>query len=274
MQNVTIEGNMVHAVSPEGQKASIKIQDLFQRSSPRRMDSCGVLIPDGVRLMYSDPDGRLAVWVHETPPCVIQLKWIASDSPVPYGQGSKYRMVRIAIPYLIVLAAFENGRVSDFNECFFRTDPLESEDDPLLYPGLLNCSKFHRPEGHPLSWICTQKLDRSQFMNEKNVKQRMRIGFRSLCHCLLETGFNFSSEHHEFSSWYSESAKVDPRVSPIENWEKATDDDPTFVLEVPWLKVGMSVKQVVERLFKNHQADSSRVSSVHDLFRLIFNNAS
>ncbi len=272
MQTVTIEGNMVHAVSPEGQKASIKLQDLFQRSSPRRMDSCGVILPDGIRLMYSDPDGRLTVWVHETPPCIVRLKWIATDSPVPYGQGSKYRMVRIALPYVIVLAAFEQGRVSDFNECFFRNESLDGEDDELFYPALLNCSKFHRQEGRPLSWICTQKLERGTFMNEKDMNKRMRNGFKSLSHCLLETGFNLSSEHHEYSSWFTESSKVDPRISEIENWEKATDDDPTFVLELPWIKTGMSVKQVVERIFKNHQTGSSRVNSMHDLFRLIFNN--
>jgi hypothetical protein len=40
---------------------------------------------------------------------------------------------------------------------------------------------------------------------------------------------------------------------------------------VPWLKTGMSVKAIVERLFKNHRGGNHRIRSVLDIARLILN---
>ena len=34
-------------------------------------------------------------------------------------------------------------------------------------------------------------------------------------------------------------------------WEKATQEDTLFVLDVPWLSTGMSLGQVAERIFRN-----------------------
>ena len=99
----------------------------------------------------------------------------------------------------------------------------------------------------------------------------MRLGFKSLLYCLIETGYNHSSDRHEYSSWFTESTKVDSRVSTIEKWEQASEQDPMFVLDVPWLKTGMSIKAVVERIFKNHRGTNHRIRSVLDIARLILN---
>jgi len=265
---INFEGYVVHATSPEGKQGSMRVEDLFSRTSSRPMDSSGVVLPNGIKLLYSN--GPITVWVHETPPRVLQLKWIADNSPTPFGEGAKYRMVRVALPYLVVLAAFERGRLSDYNECFFRVAPIESENDELLYPSLLNCSRFEPSDGHPLSWICSQYLDR-QFMHERDPNRRMRLGFKSLLYCLIETGYNHSSDRHEYSSWFTESTKVDPRVATVEKWERASEQDPMFVLDVPWLKTGKSIKEVVERIFKNHRGSNHRIRSVLDIARLILN---
>jgi hypothetical protein len=242
--------------------------------APRRFDTCDVVLPDGIKCAFSQ--GPWTVWVHQTPPQVFNFKWIARASPSPYGRGTGYRNVRIALPYLVTLAVFgpgEHGRpqLGHGNECFFRTAPLGGVDEPLFYPALLNCSKFTPPDGRPLSWICTQHLDRNLFVNVADDNQRMRTAFRALMHCLLETGFNYSSEGHEGASWFGESTRVDARVATVENWEAATAKDPLFVLDVPWLKTGLSVRQVAERVFKNHKAPRAAVTSAGDLARLVFN---
>jgi hypothetical protein len=165
-------------------------------------------------------------------------------------------------------------QLSGLNECFFRNDPLQSLDDELFYPALLNCSKFHRPEGNPLSWICTQYLDRNSFINEPDTNKRLRIAFRELLRCLLDTGFNYSSEHHEQSSWFTESRRVDPRLASVEAWQQASEKDPLFVLELPWLKTGLSVAQVADRIFKNLKVPVAPVATSADMARVVFNKAS
>ena len=276
MDQIHIDGTDVHAVSPEGKTASMPLPRLFERIAPAQMDSCGAVLPDGVKALI--PGAPFAIWVHQTPPRVHAFKWIAQDSPSRFGPGTQYRTVRIALPYLIVLALFGPGEkgqltISRSNECFFRVAPLGSLDDELLYPALLNCSKFSPQEGRPLSWICTQHLKRGSFDREPDQNRRLCAGFRALMHCLLETGFNYSSEHHEASSWFTESCRVDPRIGSVEHWEAASKEDPLFVLEVPWLKTGFSVEQVAERMFKNHRAAKASPISASLLARLVFNHA-
>jgi hypothetical protein len=214
--------------------------------------------------------------VYERSPQVYSFKWIARDSPVPFGSGTKYRTVRIALPYLVVLAVFELGKrnviqLSGRNECFFRRHPLKSTGDELFYPALLNCSKFDPPEGRPLSWICTAKLDYKQLSKKPDNNTRMQTSLHALLHTLLETGYNRSSDYHEASSWFTESTGVDPRISTIENWEKATAKDPLFVLDVPWLSTGLTLEQVIERIFKNSDARRPGISSAADIRRILFN---
>jgi hypothetical protein len=270
MELITIQGDTVTAVSPEGQKASMRLADLLTKTVRPRMDTRGVVLPDGVKLI--DARGPTTIWAHETPPCIYSFKWIAADSPARYGPETRYRQVRIALPYLIVMAAFDGGALSGQNECFFRVDPLDDESDELLYPALLNCSKFSPQKGKPLSWICTAGMNLDFLAHASNPKRQMRASFRALMRCLLQSGFNFSSEEHEQSSWFTESTRVDPRVSTIEKWQEATNVDPSFVLDVPWLKTGKSAREVIDRMFAYRGLAEPPTPSSADLSRMVFNH--
>ncbi len=277
-EEVVIRDREVIAVTPEGQKASMDLEQLidvlFQSLGPG--PETGGILPDGVKMVTSK--GSVTIWVYERPPQVHNLKWIANDSPSSYGKGTKYRNVRIALPYLIVLAVFMPGRsgnsqLSQLNECFFRTAPLKSTEDELLYPALLNCSKFEPQEGRPLSWVCTVNMNFKRLAAIKDGNARARESMRELLHCVLETGYNQSSEHHEASSWFTESTGVDSRISTVENWEMATAHDPLFVLEVPWLQTGRTVEQVIERIFRYTRVERPKTASAMDIQRIIFNRA-
>jgi len=207
------------------------------------------------------------------------LQWIASNSPAPFGRKAIYRTVRIALPYLVVLAVFVPGRgnriqLNGFNECFFRQAPLKNPAiDTLFYPALLNCSKFDPPDGRPLSWICTQKLNFNSISSQPDDNTRMRTALRALLHALLETGYNLSSEHHEASSWFTESVSIDPRIATIERWVRQTEIDPLFVLDVPWLKTGLTLDQVIERAFDILLASQPEIKSAGDIQRILFNHS-
>ena len=272
---VTIHGTEVSASSPEGQTASMPLEAFLAKLAGRSMDTGGVVLPDGIKAVLSE--GSITIWVYECPPAVQRLLWIAPDSPVPFGPGTKYRSVRLALPYLIMLVVFAadtrgNLQLTSANECFFRVEPLKSLDDPLLFPALLNCSCFEPQEGRPLSWICTQHLKPTPAMHNPDISKRLTANFEALRHCLLETGFNLSSEHHEYSSWFSQSQKVDPRLATVEAWEAATAENSLFVLEVPWLPAKHTVRQVAERIFKQQQARAKAPRAASALARIVFNH--
>ena len=121
-----------------------------------------------------------------------------------------------------------NGAValSDANECFFRNERLRRLDDELRYPALLNCSRFADEADHPLSWICTQHLDRSGLADEgRDLDSVVEASLRTLVGHLFESAFNLSSDVNEGASWFSETVRhevvdrfwlVKPRAASLE----------------------------------------------------------
>src|SRR5947209_4816478 len=61
-------------------------------------------LPDGVK--FHDWRPPYLVVVHQMPPHVRQFRWIANDSPVAYGPGTRYRKVRLSIPYAVTFAVY------------------------------------------------------------------------------------------------------------------------------------------------------------------------
>ena len=279
-ESLTVEGNMVHAVSPEGERRSMKVAELLAKLLKPRVDTCSTILPDGVKAVVPIDQG--SIYVHQSPPRVYRFRWIADGSPQPFGAGAQYREVRIALPYLVVLAVFEESRGSvprlgNASEAFFCNEPLDAKgvDTELCYPALLNCSRF--PEeaiSKPLSWICVQHLPPTERGGGDDAGASVRKGLTALLQHLLESGFNLSSEHHEVSSWYSETVKagVDPRLATIETWEQASAEDPLFVLEVPWLPTGHTLGQVAERIAKQRERRRSKITTARDLLRVVFQN--
>ncbi len=101
---LTIRGAEVIAKSPEGQTASMPLDAFLAKLAGHRIDTGGVVLPDGIKASITE--GAVTIWVYECPPRVQRFLWIAPDSPVPFGPGTKYRPVRLALPYLIMLVVF------------------------------------------------------------------------------------------------------------------------------------------------------------------------
>lgn len=266
---ITINNNLVSLTSPEGQIAEIKLDKVAKLLAPPPLSTDGVVLPDGVKAII--PGDKLTVVVHQTTPRMWCLKWIAGDSPAKYGTGTKYRNVTIALPYVIVMAMFNKEGLTSYSEAFFTIKPLTSLDDKLLAPALLNCSKLpsNQSQGKMISWICVQNLPFGK-VKAKDRNKQIHLGLKELLRCLFETGFNLSSEDHEGSSWFTESAKIDKRIETIEKWEKASARDPLFVLDVPWIPVNNSVSEMAARMLKIN-GDTTKEVTQASLERMVFN---
>ena len=256
--------------------STMELTRLLERATPA-MNTGPLVLPAGIKSVLSQ--GPITILLYEQAPSIQRLSWIAANSPSPYGPGTKYRWVKIALPYLLVAAVFARDALGypvliGKDECFFRNEPLRSMDDELCYPGLLNCSLWNNGvplPNTPLSWICTQHLKSDPKMKSDNIGDRYQGGFEAVRYCLLETSFNMSSEHHEGNSWFSKTKQVDPRIATIEKWQENTEKDPMFVLDVPWIKTGHSVAQFAQRIFKQHAGGGGSVKSAADLGRIITN---
>jgi hypothetical protein len=276
-ERLAVEGDWVFAVSPEGQRSAMRVPDLVALLAPPEVPG-RLCLPEGSRAALPLPRGFAVVW--EAAPRVWPFRWIAPDSPRRFGPGTRYREVRLALPYVLVLAVFETSphggfALSGANECFFRNARLRSMEDEVRYPALLNCSKFADPEGHPLSWICTQHLDLSDLASDGSSPDALvERSLRRLVTHLFDSGFNESSDVHEGASWFSETVRseVDARIRSVETWHDATAADPCFAIEVDWLPTGRTLRQVLDRIAAQQSPSPARVRSGGDLARLVFDH--
>jgi hypothetical protein len=276
MVRILIEGEVVQAITPEGAEARISVEHLITCLTAASHLTRDVVLPHGSAVIQAR--GTTAVVIHDTPHRVWNLKWLDEKSPAPYGPLATYRQVRLALPHVIVFAVFDIDRrgtfqLSGFNECYFSNQALKSLGQELCYPALLNCSKVTSPDGRRLSWICTEQMQRPPRTASRDVNAQVQGALKALLRCLFETGFNFSSEHHEGRSWFSESTRVDPRVASAKAWEAATRKDPYFVLDVPWLRTGMTVARILEAIFTFRGCGNDSVKTSEDLARYVFNFA-
>jgi hypothetical protein len=204
-------------------------------------------LPDGVK--FYDWRPPLLLIVHQLPPHVRQVRWIANNSPVRHGPGTRYRTVRLSIPYAVIFALYAqqgDGLVlAGWNELYFRNEPLRSRTDTLGYPALLNVSRISTPK-RDRSWICTQYLEIPEGSDWTGQLQ-------ALLDHVWNGGFNLSSEDHEGASWFGESKGIHPDLHPVEKWERASAANDAFALGVPWKPVPLTVHEIMESVFEEQQ---------------------
>jgi hypothetical protein len=249
---LTIDSGKVVLTTEEGQRFERPEERLLAMLRAELVPPLnGTALPDGVK--FCEWRAPFLIVVHQLPPHVRQLRWIANDSPAPYGESATYRKVRLSVPYSITFAVYQQHGEELFlgasNELYFRNEPLRSRGDRLGYPALLNVSKIVMPL-RERAWICTQYLDCPEGADWAGQLQ-------ALLEHTWNGGFNLSSEDHEGASWYGESQGIHPDLHPVERWEEATAADEAFALGVPWKEVPLNVEEVVEALFLENQATLS-----------------
>jgi len=204
-------------------------------------------LPDGIK--FYDWRPPLLLVVHQLPPHVRQVRWIANNSPVRHGPGTRYRKVRLSIPYAVTFVLYAqqgDGLVlAGWNELYFRNEPLRSRTDTLGYPALLNVSRIPTPK-RDRAWICTQYLEIPEGSDWTGQLQ-------ALLDHVWNGGFNLSSEDHEGASWFGESKGIHPDLHPVEKWERASAANDAFALGVPWKPVPLTVHEIMESVFEEQQ---------------------
>lgn len=274
---ITITNGKVEAVSEEGSKSSMPVDKFLAALCPPAPD---FVLPDKVKFIKSSPDRKFHIAVWEIDPAVHSIRWISATSPRRYGSGTVYDKRELALPYIILTMPFviQSNKImpqaSNF-ECFYRNEPLVSMDQELYYPALLNCSKFGdaKPTA-PLSWLCTQGLNPAAIFEEEGVSRQLWKMTKLTRWCLLESGFNYSSEHHEGNSHYSDYIswdKADARIVDVSAWQKESKKNPLFVLDLEWKPTGHTMGQLVERTFKLLGAANGHTLDQAYLERVVFN---
>lgn len=245
---LTIENGKLLLTTDEGRQIELPEEQLVEMLRHEIEPPInGAALPDGVK--FHRWRAPFLVVAHQFPAHVRQLRWIADDSPAPYGPGTVFQMRRLSLPYSIALATYcqHGGHLMQmgYNELYFRNEPLRRDTDVVCFPALLNVSKIVTPR-RTRAWICTQHLGIDRKMNWAD-----QLG--ALLDHTWNGGFNRSSEHHEGASWYGASQGIHPDLHPVEKWERASRANDAFALGVPWRPAPHKVGELMEALLDECQ---------------------
>jgi hypothetical protein len=259
---IVLSGNRAVCVQDGQEALSTSLAEFVDRLAGR---SDGValsdIIPEGVR--YARRRGDATVVVFEDRPQARTVRWLADESPVPFGPGAVYRTVRLAFPFVVIIVVFNQGCLTGVQQCFYRTAPIGWLDDALFFPNLYNCAQTPAGRGHSMeSWLCLANLKAE--MSSLTWEQRSR-----LIHDHVWGGsFNRSSEVHEGNSHW-QAPKPDPRVATLQRWAEESGKDPYFPLTVAWRPYGRNLGATVESMLSMIAPPPKPVADASALINLL-----
>lgn len=234
----------VHLPAASAQEMPLaRFLELVKETAIRGMDP--EALPDLVK--WKVECGPLAVYILELKPELRSILWVDPQGPAPLGPEARYKLYRLATPFVVLKIPFIHRKIQPRCELFYRNEPLRKLGDGLFWSNLLNVS----PESYGCTaWVCTQYLPGLGGMPGRPSR---RGGFLGGLDVFIEHlwggGFNGSSEAHEGRSCFSKARadKIDPRVTDVERWQAESVKDPGFVLKVAWKPVGLTVEDILRR---------------------------
>lgn len=198
------------------------------------------------RVKFYEWRGETGVVVVELEPALHTLQWIKDLEDAPgqtthMGENAEYERRTFALPYVVLVLPFYKGVLQNWAcQAFYRNRPLASWGDPLLMTNFLNVARGY---GFT-SWACMVQYQQAQgIVWEAAVENAVRY--------FIWSAFNRSSEAHEGNSHYGDirARHLDLRISSAKQWEKASRQNPGFVLEIPWPETGLTLRQAVDLSF-------------------------
>ncbi len=269
-ETISAETTLLSFVKPSAKKGSdaIVIEGGYAKLDGKKMDAqkfCGLVskntisgigdepIPDNVKWLIKA--GDLTMYIIELKPELRRIKWVAENGD---DEGEGYKKRKLATPYIVLAVPFVKGQLHRALELFYRNQPLTSLDDPLYTCNLLNVSMGRSVEGCQglKTWVCTQ------YLQIGGLKAHSDILSEIISH-IFGGGFNRSSDRNEGASGFStyESQCSDKRVNNVTRWEKESEKNPRFVLEVDWLDANCTPRDLIQFRMKQFQAVEAPATS-------------
>ena len=204
------------------------------------------LLPNYTRMYYRK--GNREVLVLELPPQTRHLtfqKESVADAPK--------KRYSLGLPFMIFILRFDNGKLDSKSvKVGFSDRPLKTLKDQASKPHLPNI-------GGDLT-VCMGTTFPTNELEVGNIGQQAAFA--------VSYFFNSNFNDHmpgamaESNSYF----KDEPRLHTFEAWEKATLEDPLFVIDIEWPKHSESVGDMVSHLFDGENEDQKLSEKIYAKF--------
>jgi hypothetical protein len=210
-----------------------------------------VLMPDFTRIYYRK--GKTEILLQEFPPQVRLMKFRGSlvsrdttDALIGNTESERIHHFSLALPYVVFLFKFVDGNFQDL-KCAFSDRPLKRLEERPLRPYLSNIDGT-------LTVCLGQGLDRKQLVKGQ-LTQQVAFILDHFWHTAYsdEWSGHFWANRAHFQS-------LDMRMSSIQNWQEASQNNSLFVVEdVNWLQhTEENFGDMIVRMFQD-DADNQRL---------------
>jgi len=166
----------------------------------------------------------------EQPPQVRQVRW----SRERMGTGGSYTVYRLAFPYMVCLFNFYHGEFEELR-LYHRTAPLRSVNDPVFLSNLMN---VQADLGLP---SCARACLRGRPSGLTELPLAAQV--EGLLTYFWTSGFNVDVE----GNCFDRARHLDHRISSVEAWQQASEEDPRFPLELRWELAASDLQAEIER---------------------------
>jgi hypothetical protein len=225
-------------------------------------DEGPVLMPDYTRMYYRKANTE--VLVLEYPPQVRLMKFkgslakrSSSTAELDDVSHNDVYHYSLALPYVVFLFKYVNGTFTEVR-CAFSDRPLKRLEEKPIRPYMSNIDSN-------LSVCLGSSFDRAQLIKDNVVQQSALV----LSHFWQTIYSDEWSSHFWANKSHFEGG--DERMSTLDKWQEASEENPLFVIEdVPWLNHHEeNFGDMVVRMFED---DSGNVQLHEELYTELVNN--
>ncbi len=188
---------------------------------------------------------------YEAPPGVRRLRWgVRSEAS---ERRFSYREVQLALPYVVIVTGVRidaRGTMTfdGWTEAYFANESLRSLTAPLCPAPLLNVVGRSEPHHSGGAVVCMSGFGHTSTPGDGEPSERLHRGLAAVLGYFFESGFNEDFERTgRISAFHDPHSKpADPRLATVEAWEEASAQDPSFVLQIPWLPIARTLSRSLE----------------------------
>lgn len=195
------------------------------------------LLPEGTRYVCYKKDAGNGVLVLEQAPQTRTIKWMNQKQQ---GTNWKIKKFTLAFPFVVLICKISSDLINDVR-VFYRNSWITSLQNELFHTNLRNiyednsriCLGFREGGQNFIGQVLPQK-------STGNLVKWVEQIFSNL----WDNCFNADIDNDEFTF----SRRLDKRISTVEAWQRASQENELFPLSVRWRKTGKTIEYVIKEI--------------------------
>ena len=254
------------------QRTKLTVAQLVERLVKDNMVTAEItetpVLPDRTRY-YLKRDARQLIIVEDQPQ-VRTIRW-----------GDK--QFQLAFPYVFYFIYFENGTMPPYtSRIFWSNMPMASKETELFIPNVTHVVGVGGevrdgeaapgvPPGRPICTMCNRVARGVQGIAPDDFAAMAAAAIDNFWESSFTppAGWGAAGEPGEWAAGSTRHGKLVEHFKTPAAWQKASQKDPLFVLEVPWLSSKLTVGKVMNEMLDPARAVNLRTLRMENIANLM-----